>query len=87
MHRCKVLSEYTSIRVRKDTKKLLEKTLIDFEVRLGRRLDYDELLRILVRRVQSKPQLLRQLIESPVEGYDTDKAQQLLRSGRRDTRF
>ncbi|MCE4613852.1 MAG: hypothetical protein F7C07_08525 [Desulfurococcales archaeon] len=82
------MPEYTSIRVKKDTKKLLEKTLIDFEARLGRRLDYDELLRILVRKAQARPWLLAWLIENPVEGHDTDKAQQLLRSERRrDTRF
>lgn len=82
------VSEYTSIRVRKDTKKLLERTLIDFEARLGRRLDYDELIRILAIQAQSKPQLLKILIENPVEGYNTDEAQRLLRSERRrDTRF
>ena len=82
------MPEYTSIRVKKDTKKLLEKILIDFEARLGRRLDYDELLRILVRKAQARPWLLAWLIENPVEGHDTDKAQQLLRSERRrDTRF
>ena len=82
------MSEYTSIRVRKDTKKLLEKTLIDFEARLGRRLDYDELIRILAIQAQSKPQLLKLLVENPVEGYSTDEAQRLLRSERRrDTRF
>ncbi len=82
------MSEYTSIRVRKDTKKLLERTLIDFEARLGRRLDYDELIRILAIQAQSKPQLLKILIENPVEGYNTDEAQRLLRSERRrDTRF
>ena len=82
------MPEYTSIRVRKDTKKLLERTLIEFESRLGRRLDYDELLRILARGVHAKPQLLRQLLTNPVEEHDTAKAQQLLRSERRrDTRF
>jgi len=82
------LPEYTSIRVRKDTKRLLEKVLIDLELRLGRRLDYDELLRILARSAQARPWLLRLLIERPVGGHDTDKAQQLLRSERRrDTRF
>jgi len=82
------LSEYTSIRVRKDTKKLLEKTLIEFEARLGRRLDYDELIRILALRTQANPQLLRLLIQNPVKNHDTDNAQRLLRSERRrDTRF
>ncbi len=82
------MSEYTSIRVRKDTKKLLEKTLIEFEARLGRRLDYDELIRILALRTQANPQLLRLLIQNPVKNHDTGNAQRLLRSERRrDTRF
>ncbi len=82
------MSEYTSIRVRKDTKKLLERVLIDFEARLGRRLDYDELIRILAMRSQSKPGLLRLLLENPVKEHNTDMAQRLLMSERRrDTRF
>jgi len=82
------MPEYTTIRVRKETKRLLEKVLIDLESRLGRRLDYDELLRILARSAQAKPWLLRLLVERPVEGHDTDEAQRLLRSERRrDTRF
>ena len=83
-----MLPEYTSIRVRKDTKKLLERTLIELEARLGKRLDYDELLRILARGVQARPQLLKLLMMNPVEEHDTVKAQRLLRSERRrDTRF
>jgi len=82
------LPEYTSIRVRKETKKLLERALIDLEARLGRRLDYDELLRILARGVRMRPQLLKLLIVNPVEGHNMDRAQRLLRSERRrDTRF
>ena len=82
------MPEYTSIRVRKETKRLLEKVLIDLESRLGRRIDYDELLRILARDAQAKPWLLRLLVERPVEGHDMDEAQRLLRSERkRDTRF
>ena len=61
---------------------------MDFEARLGRRLDYDELIHILATRAWSKPQLLKLLLENPVEGHDTDTAQRLLRSERRrDTRF
>ena len=82
------MPEYTSIRVRKDTKELLEKALIELETRLRRRLDYDELLRILTRNAQAKPGLLRLLLEKSVKGYETDKAEQLLRSERkRGTRF
>ncbi len=82
------MPEYTSIRVRKETKKLLERALIDLEARLGRRLDYDELLRILARGVRMRPQLLKLLIINPVEEHNMDEAQSLLRSERRrDTRF
>ncbi|HID41233.1 MAG TPA: hypothetical protein EYP33_03650 [Pyrodictium sp.] len=79
---------YTSIRVRRETKQLLEKALIDLEARLGRRLDYDELLRLLATRARAKPWLLRWLVENPVKEHDTRRAQELLRSERRrDTRF
>lgn len=80
--------EYTSIRVRKETKELLEKTLIDLEARLGRRLDYDDVIRILAQRARGKPELLMLLTQNPVKENDTDKAQRLLRREReRDTRL
>lgn len=80
--------EYTSIRVRRETKRLLEKTLIDLEARLGRRLDYDDVIRILAQRARGKPELLMLLTQNPVEEHDTDKAQRLLRREReRDTRL
>ena len=82
------MPEYTSIRIRKDTKKLLEKILIDFETQLERRLDYDELIRILALQAQTKPRLLKLLLQNPVREHDTERAQHLLRSERRrDTRF
>lgn len=82
------MPEYTSIRVRRETKRLLERALIDLEAKLGKRLDYDELLRILALSAQTRPLLLKRLIENPVKEHDTDKAQRLLRSTRRrDTRF
>ncbi len=82
------MSEYTSIRVRRNTKKLLEKALIELEAELGRRLDYDELIQILALRAQANPQLLKLLIENPVKEHDTEKAQELLRrERRRDSRF
>ncbi|WP_153801376.1 hypothetical protein [Hyperthermus butylicus] len=43
-------TEYTTIRVKRETKKLLEKTLVAMESKLGRRLDYDTLLRLLARK-------------------------------------
>ncbi len=80
---------YTTIRVRRETKELLERALIALESRLGRRLDYDTLLRILARRVlRGRPWLLEWLVNNPVEGHDTDRAQELLRAERRrDERF
>ncbi len=80
--------EYTSIRVRRETKRILEKTLIDLEARLGRRLDYDDVIRILAQRARGKPELLMLLTQNPIEEHDTDKAQRLLRREReRDTRL
>ncbi len=80
--------EYTSIRVRRETRELLEKTLIDLEARLGRRLDYDDVIRILAQRARGKPELLMLLTQNPVKENDTDKAQRLLRREReRDTRL
>ncbi len=39
--------KHSTIRVRKETKKLLERALVRMEAKLGRRLTMDELLRIL----------------------------------------
>ena len=84
----KPLMEYTSIRVRRETRELLQKTLIDLEARLGRRLDYDDVIRILAQRARGKPELLMLLTQNPVKENDTDKAQRLLRREReRDTRL
>ena len=83
-------ARYTSIRVSTETKKLLERLLIAMEARLGRRLDYDELLRLLaLEKLRGrKPGLLLALFERPVEGHDTGAAAELLRRERRlDTRF
>ncbi len=82
------MPEYVAIRVRRETARLLERKLRELEDRLGRRLDYDELLRILVRRSAARPELLRALVENPVPGYSSEEAQGLLRRERaRDTRF
>ncbi len=82
------MPEYVAIRVRRETARLLERKLRELEDQLGRRLDYDELLRILVRRSTARPELLRALVENPVPGYRSDEAQELLRRERaRDTRF
>ena len=81
------MTRYTSIKVTRETKRLLEEALVEMEARLGRRLDYDELLRLLAGRARARPWLLRWLIENPVEGHSTGEAQELLRRERaRDTR-
>ncbi len=83
-------TRYTSIRVSIETKRLLEKLLIAMEARLGRRLDYDELLRMLAEEKLRgrKPGLLLALFEKPVESHDTVAAAELLREERRrDDRF
>ena len=53
------------------------------EAGLGRRLDYDDLLRILAQRVRLRPQLLLWLFEDPVKGHDADGARRPLRAERR----
>lgn len=82
-------AEYTTIRVKRETKALLEKTLVAMESRLGRRLDYDTLLRILAKRaLRGKPWLLEWLVDNPVGLHDTSRAQELLRLERkRDERL
>ena len=82
-------AEYTTIRVKRETKILLEKALVAVESKLGRRLDYDTLLRILAKRVlRGKPWLLEWLVNNPVELHDTSRAQELLRLERkRDERL
>lgn len=76
---------YTTIRVSIETKKLLEKLLVTMEARLGRRLDYDELLRMLAseKLKGGNPELLLTLFERPVTSHDTLAAARLLREERR----
>ena len=59
---------YITIRVRRETKQLLEKTLIDLEARLGRRLGYDKLLHLLARRTQAKLWLPKMARREPGKG-------------------
>ena len=82
-------TEYTSIRVRRTTKELLDKLLIKLENKLGRRLDYDEVIRIIVlQSLGRKPEYLLKLFENPIEGYDSLEAWKLLvEERRRDDRF
>ncbi|WP_048191377.1 hypothetical protein [Pyrolobus fumarii] len=75
---------YTTIRVSIETKRLLERLLAEMEARLGRRLDYDELLRMLAyeRLRERRPWLLEELFRRPVEEHDTLLAARLLREER-----
>ncbi len=57
---------YTTIKLKKTTKKRLEEKLIEYEKHLGRRIDYDELINILIDEAETsrlKPELLLELIE------------------------
>jgi hypothetical protein len=68
---------------------LLEKALIYMESMLGRRIDYDELLRIMVDKLLGRrPELLLWLVENPVKDYDRTLALRILGEERaRDERF
>lgn len=82
-------TEYTSIRVRRATKELLDKLLIKLESKLGRRLNYDEVIRIIaLQSLGKRSEYLLRLFENPVEGYDSLEAWRLLvEERRRDDRF
>lgn len=84
-------AKYTSIRVKRETKELLEKLLVKMEYELGRRLDYDELLKIIATRILSghkRPEFLAKLAENPIADHDTALAMRILREERRrDDRF
>ncbi len=57
---------YTTIKLKKTTKKRLEEKLIEYEKLLGKRIDYDELINILIDDADTrkhKPELLLELIE------------------------
>ncbi len=75
----------TTIRVSKRTKDLLTKVLIKLENELGRRLDYDEVIRILVERSGIRnPELLLRLKEMSVSREIVEEAHKLLEE---ETRF
>ena len=57
---------YTTIKLKKTTKKRLEEKLIEYEKLLGKRIDYDELINMLIDDADTrkhKPELLLELIE------------------------
>ncbi len=78
---------YTTVRVTLETRALLEKLLVALEARLGRRLDLDDAIRMVVedalRRIEKRPELLKALFEEPIENHDTMRALSLLREERR----
>lgn len=70
----------TTIKVSKKTKDLLTKVLIKLESELGRRLDYDEVIRILIDRVRNRnPECLRKLMRMSVPEEVVRGAHELLR--------
>jgi len=73
----------TTIRISKETKKLLTNIMIKLEAELGKRLDYDDVIRILINRCRTKnPHLLMRLINMEVSGEIVEKAHKLLREER-----
>ncbi len=69
----------TTIRVSKKTKDLLTKILIKLESELGRRLDYDDVIRILIERSRArKPELLRTLKEMSVSTEIAERSHRML---------
>ena len=69
----------TTIRVSERTKKMLTKVLISLESELGRRLDFDEVIRILIERSGfRKPELLLRLKEMSVPREVAEKAHEIL---------
>ncbi len=73
----------TTIRVSKKTKDLLTKVMIRLESELGRRLSYDDVIRILIERSKSRrPELLLMLKEMGVSEEVVRKAHRLLEGER-----
>lgn len=69
----------TTIRVSEKTKNMLTKVLIRLENELGKRLDYDDVIRILIERSGfRKPELLLRLKEMSVPEEVVEKAHKLL---------
>jgi len=69
----------TTIRISEKTKNILTKVLIRLESELGRRLDYDEVIRILIERSGfRKPELLLRLKEMRVPREVVVEARRIL---------
>ena len=69
----------TTIRLSKETKEMLTDVLIRLEKELGRRLSYDEVIRILIRRSRARnPRLLLKLVSMSVPEEVVKEAHRLL---------
>ena len=69
----------TTIKLSKDTKRLLTNVLIKLENELGRRLSYDEVIRILIRRSKIRnPEPLLELMKMKVPKEMVKRAHELL---------
>jgi|GEM_PF-1578433 len=69
----------TTIKLSKATKELLTDVLIELESELRRRLSYDDVIRILIRRSRARnPKLLQKLIEMEVSKEVVERARRLL---------
>ncbi len=75
----------TTIRVSRETKKELDKVLAILEKELEKRLDYDEVIRILIRRsrILKKPELLAQFLVVETDEEESKIIQDMLRRERR----
>ena len=70
---------FTTIRLSKGTKALLTDLLIELERELGRRLSYDDVIRILAARARARnPKLLQELVRMRVPGRLVEEARKLL---------
>ncbi len=70
---------YTTIRITRKTKEILTRELIRLENELGRRLDYDEAIRILIERSRPRrPELLLRLKKMKVSEHIVSKAHEML---------
>ncbi|RLE64149.1 MAG: hypothetical protein DRJ47_08360 [Thermoprotei archaeon] len=69
----------TTIKISRETKELLTDVLIRLEGELGRRLSYDDVIRILIKRSRVRDsRLLLRLVEMKVSGKLVEKARKLL---------
>lgn len=69
----------TTIKLSRGTKELLTDVLIRLESELGRRLSYDDVIRILIRRSGVRnPRLLLKLVEMKVPREVVEEARELL---------